>query len=214
MKLAIIGASGYVGSALLEEALTRGHQVTAIVRHPEKIEVSNPLLTVKRGDAKDADDIAQLVAGHDAVLSAYNAGWTNPNLYEDFLTGAKAIEQGTQRASVSRLLVIGGAGSLEIAPGVQLVDTPEFPAEYKPGATAARDYLDTIRENKTLDWTYLSPAMDLFPGERTGTFRIGANQPVFSEQDTCRISVADLAIAALNEIEQPQFIRGRFTVGY
>lgn len=214
MKLAIIGASGFVGSALLNEALTRGHQVTAIVRHPEKITNTDAQLTIKQGDAQDAQSMAHLIAGHDAVLSAYNPGWTDPNLYHEFLKGAEAIEAGTQQANVSRLLVVGGAGSLEIAPGVQLVDTPEFPAEYKPGASAARDYLTTLRHNTTLDWTYLSPAMDLFPGERTGTFRIGTNQPVFSEQGSCRISVADLAIAALNEIEEPHFIRERFTLGY
>jgi hypothetical protein len=214
MKLAIIGASGFVGSATLAEALQRGHEVTAIVRHPEKITVSDPNLTVKQGDAQDADSIAQSVAGNDAVVSAFNAGWTNPNLYEDFLAGCKDIEKGTEQSGVKRLLVVGGAGSLEIAPGVQLVDTPQFPAEWKAGATSARDYLNVLRQNTTLDWTFLSPAIMLEPGERTGTFRIGTEQPVFDEKGESKISVADLAVAILNEIEQPQFIQKRFTVGY
>ncbi|MVM30553.1 NAD(P)H-binding protein [Spirosoma sp. HMF4905] len=214
MKLAIIGASGFVGSALLTESLQRGHDVTAIVRHPEKITVKDPKLTIKQGDAEDADQVAELVAGHDAVLSAYNAGWTNPNLYDDFLKGSIAIEKGTQQAGVSRLLVVGGAGSLEAAPGVQLVDTPQFPAEWKAGATAARDYLNELRQNTTLDWTFLSPAIMLVPGERTGTFRLGTDQPVFNEKGESTISVTDLAVAVLDEIEQPQFIQKRFTLGY
>ncbi|WP_080240071.1 NAD(P)-dependent oxidoreductase [Spirosoma rigui] len=214
MKLALIGASGFVGSALLNESLNRGHAVTAIVRHPDKITLIHPNLTVKAGDVQDADAVARLVAGHDAVLNAFNAGWTNPNLYNDFLNGSKAIEQGTQQAGVKRLLAVGGAGSLEIAPGVQLVDTPEFPAAYKPGATAARDYLNHLRQNTTLDWTFLSPAINLTPGERTGTFRVGTDQPVFDAHGESSISVNDLAVSVLNEIEEPQFIRQRFTVGY
>ena len=214
MKLAIIGASGFVGSALLDEALQRGHNVTAIVRHPEKISQVDPKLTVKQGDAQDADALAELVSGHDAVLSAFNAGWTNPNLYTDFLKGCESIEKGTEQAGVKRLLVVGGAGSLEAAPGVQLVDTPQFPAEWKAGATSARDYLNVLRKNTTLDWTFLSPAIMLEPGERTGTFRIGTEQPIFDEKGESKISVADLAVAILNEIEQPQFIQKRFTVGY
>lgn len=214
MKLAIIGASGFVGSALVDESLNRGHVVTAIVRHPEKITITHPDLTVKQGDALDADAVAQLVAGQDAVLSAYNAGWANPNLYDDFLNGSIAIEKGTEAAGVSRLLVIGGAGSLEAAPGVQLVDTPQFPADWKVGATAARDYLSALRKNTTLDWTFLSPAINLAPGERTGQFRLGTEQPVFDENGESAISVKDLAVAVLDEIEQPQFIQKRFTLGY
>ncbi|MCX6216025.1 NAD(P)-dependent oxidoreductase [Spirosoma sp.] len=214
MKLALIGASGFVGSAVLDEALTRGHSVTAIVRHPEKITVRHENLRVQQGDVYDATAVAQLIAGHDAVVNAFNAGWTNPNLYDDFLKGCEAIETGTEQSGVNRLLVVGGAGSLEVAPGVQLVDTPQFPAAYKPGATAARDYLTRLRKNTTLDWTFLSPAINLAPGERTGTFRLGTDQPVFDEKGENTISVTDLAVAIINELEQPQFIQKRFTVGY
>lgn len=214
MKIAIIGASGFVGSELLKEALLRGHTVTAIVRRPEKIKVTDPKLTVKQGNVQDPNATAQLVASHDAVLSAFNADWTSPNLYEDFLKGSKAIEKGIQQSDVKRLLVIGGAGSLEASPGVQLVDTPQFPADWKAGATAARDYLNILRQNTTLNWTFLSPAINLIPGERTGIFRLGTEQPVFNEKAESTISAADLAIATLDEIEQPQFIRKRFTMGY
>ena len=214
MKIAIIGASGFVGTALLNEALQRGHSVTAIVRNPEKITVTNPSLTVKRGDAQSADAVTRLVEGHDAVLSAYNAGWDNADLYADFLKGSEAIEKGTQLAGVKRLLVVGGAGSLEVALGVQLVDTPQFPADWKTGALAAREYLNILRQNTTLDWTFLSPAIMLVPGDRTGHFRIGTDQPIFDEKGESKISVGDLAVAVLDEIEQPQFIQKRFTLGY
>lgn len=214
MRIAIIGASGFVGAELLKEALLRGHAVTAIVRRPEKITIIDPQLTVKQGDVQDPSVTAQVVAGHDAVLSAFNADWTSSTLYDDFLTGSKAIEEGIQQSGVKRLLVIGGAGSLEASPGVQLVDTPQFPADWKAGATAARDYLTILRQNTTLDWTFLSPAINLISGERTGTFRLGTEQPVFDANSQSTISAADLAIAVLDEIEQPQFIQQRFTVGY
>ncbi|GAB3551225.1 NAD(P)-dependent oxidoreductase [Spirosoma fluminis] len=214
MNVAIIGASGFVGSTLLSEALQRGHAVTAIVRHPEKITASNPNLTVKAVDVFDEAALTTALSGHDAVLSAYNAGWDNPNLYDDFLKASRLIEQATQQAGVKRLLVVGGAGSLEIAPGVQLVDTPEFPAAWKTGATSARDYLNLLRQNTELDWTFLSPAIMLQPGERTGTFRIGTDQPVFNDKGESTISVDDLAVALVNELETPTFIRQRFTIGY
>ncbi len=151
------------------------------------------------------------------MLSAYNAGWNNPNLYHDFLAGSGAIQSAVKKAGVRRLLVVGGAGSLEVAPGVQLVDTPGFPAAYKPGASAARDYLDLLRQETGLDWTYLSPAILMHPGTsgtRTGQYRIGRDLPVFNAQGESRIGVEDLAVALLDEAERNQFIRQRFTVGY
>ncbi|GAB3261332.1 NAD(P)-dependent oxidoreductase [Larkinella harenae] len=214
MKIALIGASGFVGSSVLTEALERGHEVTAIVRHPEKISVQNATLTVKQGDALQESDVASLVAGHDAVISTYNPGWDNPNIYEESLAGLQSIQRGTKQAGVNRFLVVGGAGSLEVAPGVQLVDTPQFPAEWKPGALAARDYLTILRNETELDWTFLSPAILLEPGERTRKFRIGTEQPVFDADGNSKISVNDLAVALLDELEKPQFIRQRFTLGY
>lgn len=214
MNIALIGASGFVGTRILNEALQRGHKVTAIVRHPEKVTAQHPALTIKKGDARNEDELAQLLAGHDAVVSAYNAGWDNPNLYDEFLATSKTIEKAVQKAGVKRLLVIGGAGSLEIAPGKQLVDSPEFPAEWKSGALSARDYLNVLKENKALDWTFLSPAIMLQPGERTGKYRIGADNPVMNAEGKSEISAEDMAVAIIDELEQGKHLRKRFTVGY
>ncbi len=214
MKIALIGATGFVGTAVLNEALNRGHEVTAIARNTDKITNTSEFLTVKAGDVQSKEEVKALVAGHDAVVSSYNAGWTNPNLYDDFLKGSQAILDGTKEAGVSRLIVVGGAGSLYAAPGVQLVDTPQFPAEWKAGATSARDFLNVIKKETTIDWTFLSPAIELAPGERTGQYRTELESPVFDENGKSRISVADLAVAIVDELETPQFAQKRFTVGY
>ncbi|WP_234734034.1 NAD(P)-dependent oxidoreductase [Tellurirhabdus bombi] len=214
MKIAIIGASGFVGSRLVTEALERGHDVTAIARNPEKITVQNAALTTKQADVNEVEGLAELLAGHDVVISSFNAGWDSPTLYEDFLAGSKAIQEATKKAGVNRLLVVGGAGSLEAAPGVQLVDTPQFPAEWKAGATAARDYLNVLKQEEDLDWTFLSPAINLYPGERSGKYKVGSNQPIFDEEGKSNISAEDLSVALLDEVEKPAHIRQRFTIGY
>jgi putative NADH-flavin reductase len=214
MKVVLIGASGFVGTQVLKELLDRGHKVTAITRNPEKIIIKNENLTVKGADVFDPANLAALIAGHEAVISAYNAGWTNPNYYDDFIKASEAVEQAVKNSGVKRFLVVGGAGSLEIAPGVQLVDTPEFPAEYKTAASAARDYLNTLRKNTELNWTFLSPAINLHPGERTGKFRLGTDQPVFDEHGKSEISAEDLAVAIVDEINNNNYIKRRFTVGY
>src|SRR5690606_26018494 len=128
MKIALIGASGFVGSAISKELLQRGHSVTAIVRNKEKIPAMENLAVVS-ANVLDENETVKALAGHDAVVSAYNAGWTNPNLYNDFLTGSKAIQSAVKKAGIKRLIVIGGAGSLFIAPGKQLVDTADFPQD-------------------------------------------------------------------------------------
>lgn len=214
MKIALIGASGFVGTQLLKEALHRGHMVTAIVRHPDKITIKDDKLTVQGADVLNEAATATLLSGHDAVISAYNSGWGNPDIYNDFIKGSQAIEKATVKSGVKRLLVAGGAGSLEIAPGEQLVDTPEFPAEWKSGALAARDYLNMLKENNELDWTFVSPAIMLHPGERTGKYRIGHDQPVFDANGKSEISAEDLAVAILDEVEQPKHIKKRFTAAY
>lgn len=213
MKIAIIGASGFVGTALTQEAIRRGHTVTGIARDPSKI-FADPHVTPVKGDVFDKGEVATLVKGHDAVLSAYNSGWTNPKIYEDFIRGSESIEAGTQAAGVKRLIVIGGAGSLEITPGHQLVDSPEFPAEWKQGALAARDYLNILRKDNVLDWTFLSPPIHLVPGERTGAYRTGTDTPVFTAAGESTISVNDLAVAVLDALEKGLHRRERFTVGY
>ena len=144
MKIALIGATGFVGTHVLKELVSRGHQVTAIARNTDKIDASSELVTAKAADVANSNEVAAAVAGHDAVISTFNAGWTNPNIYHDFIAGAKAIQAGVKQAGVKRFLTVGGAGSLEIQPGLQLVDTPNFPEAYKPGATAARDYLNFL----------------------------------------------------------------------
>ena len=217
MKIVIIGATGFVGSHLLKEALKRDHDVTIIVRHPEKVIVQHPALTIKAGNVLSEHEVAVLVKGQDAVLSAYNAGWQNPNLYDEYLEGAQAIQAGVKRAGVKRLLVVGGAGSLEVAPGVQLVDTPQFPAAFKQGALAARDYFNLLRKEDQLEWTFLSPAILMGhhgTDGRTGTYRLGTDQPVFDNKGESRISVEDLCVALLDELENKRFVRKRFTVGY
>jgi uncharacterized protein len=216
MKVALIGASGFVGSAILPELLQRGHQVTAIVRNPGKI-ASEENLTIISADVMKETEVAKTMTGHDAVISAYNAGWQNPNLYEDFLKGSKAIQEAVKKARVKRLIVVGGAGSLFIAPAQQIVDTEGFPPDWKPGALAARDYLNILREENELDWTFLSPAVEMHQGtsgERKGTCRKGLENPVTDAEGRSVISVEDTAMAIVDELEHPKHIRQRFTVAY
>jgi putative NADH-flavin reductase len=214
MRVVLIGASGFTGAPLLTELLSRGHQVTAVVRNREKITQQEAGLQVQAMDATNTNALAAVIKGHDAVLSAFNPGWETPDLYNVFLKGAEAIEAAVTGSGVKRFLVIGGAGSLYISPGVQLVDTPDFPEAWKAGATAARDYYQQLKNNTTLDWTFLSPAIELFPGPRTGQYRTATDTPVLDEHHKSRISNADLAVALADELEQGNFIRQRFTVGY
>ncbi|MFO7773459.1 MAG: NAD(P)-dependent oxidoreductase [Dehalococcoidia bacterium] len=213
MKIAIIGASGQIGSFIRDEALARGHQVTAIVRHPEKITVQNPRLTVVKADVLK-DKVDELVKGHDAVISAYNPGWGNPDIYDEQIKGAEAIISGVKKSGIKRLLVVGGAGSLEVAPGVQLMDTVSFPEEVKGGVLATREVLYTLKEERELEWTFLSPPASIAPGERTGHYRVGKDQLLKDKEGESKISTQDYAVAMLDELENPQHIRRRFTVAY
>ena len=213
MKVAIIGATGFVGPKVVTEALNRGYEVTAFARQPVKLEIENEKLTKQSVDVFDTGILANLLVGHDAVISTFNAGWTNPNLYHDFLKGCESIQAATKQAGIKRYITVGGAGSLYIN-GVQLVDGPHFPAEYKPGATAARDYLNELRKETDLDWTFVSPAINLHPGTRTATFRLGTEEPVFNAEGKSEISAEDLAVALLDELKKNQFIKQRFTLGY
>lgn len=215
MKIAIIGATGFVGQHLVAEALQRGHQVTAIARSAVATADSN--LTAAQVDINDTGALAAVLKDRDVVLSAYNAGWTNPELYDDFIKGSKAIQAAVKQAGVQRLVVVGGAGSLYVAPGLQLVDSPDFPAEYKAGATAARDYLNILKEDQDLDWTFFSPAIEMHPGittGRTGHYRTDLDQPVFDAENRSRLSVQDLAVALVDEAEQAKHIRQQFTAAY
>jgi len=212
MKIALIGASGFVGGALLKEAVSRGHTVTAIVRTPDKVAREKGVSAVK-ADVTDAKALAALLKGHDVVVSAFNGGWGDPDIYAKHLAGSKAIAEAAEAAGV-RLVVIGGAGSLVAPDGSQFVDSPDFPAAYKDGALAARDALEALRQGGWANWTFISPPFTLVPGERTGKFRLGLDNPVFDDKGESHISVEDLAVAAIDEAETPKHTGKRFTVGY
>lgn len=201
-KIALIGASGNAGSRILKELSDRGHQVTAIARNPEKI-ASLPNVVAKKGDVFDQEGLSELLKGHDAVISSVHFTASDP---------ATLIEA-VRASGVQRYLVVGGAGSLEIAPGQRVVDLPDFPAAYKAEATKGAEFLDRLKQEKQLDWTFLSPSAEFVPGERTGKFRIGKDN-LLSNDEGSRISFEDYAIALVDEIEKPQHSRQRFTVGY
>ena len=213
MEIALIGATGFIGSGILREALDRGHQVTGIARRIERLP-QHPNLVARRGDVTNEAEATSLVGGHDAVISAYSAGRDVPDIYEQQVSGYRAIIDGVKEAGVKRLLVVGGAGSLEVAPGVQLVDTPEFPEQWKPGSLATRQVLYLLRDEPELEWAFLSPSGTIAPGERTGQFRLGTDQLLTDADGESRISVEDYAAAMVDELEKPQHIRQRFTVGY
>jgi putative NADH-flavin reductase len=203
MKIALLGATGNVGTRLAAELLRRGHQVTGIARNPGKI-ASHLGLSVEEGDVKDEAKLSQLLCGHDAVIHSVKFESTDVNK----VLGA------TKKAGVRRLLVVGGAGSLELAPGLQLLDAPDFPAIYKAEARAGREFLTVLRHERELDWTYVSPSAFFAPGERTGKFRISQDQLLVSSSGESKISMEDFAIAFADEIEHPKHSRQRFTVGY
>lgn len=213
MRIAVIGATGFVGSKVLAEALERGHQVTAVVRYPEKLP-QQARLVGRKADVYEAAQVAAAVEGHDAVISAFNPGWAEPDLYNLHVKGSQAIQSGVKRSGVKRLLVVGGAGRLEVAPGVQLVDTPDFPAESKQGALGAREALKLLKQENALEWTFVSPAVFLEPGQRTGKHRLGGDQVLMNGSGPARLSVEDLAVAILDELEKPQHLRKRFTAAY
>ncbi|MGP4749541.1 NAD(P)-dependent oxidoreductase [Agrobacterium pusense] len=199
-KIALIGASGNAGSRILKELSDRGHHVTAIARSPEKI-AALPNVVAKKGDVFDQTGLSKLLAGHDAVISSVHFTASDP------VTLIEAV----RASGVPRYLVVGGAGSLEIAPGQRVVDLPDFPAAYKAEATKGAEFLDLLKQEKQLDWTL--PSAEFVPGERTGKFRIGKDN-LLSNEDGSRISFEDYAIALVDEIEKPQHSRQRFTVGY
>ncbi len=214
MNIALIGATGFIGAPVLAELLSRGHRVTALARLPLTV-ARRDGLTVVAADACNAGQVAQAVAGHDALITAYNPSWSEPRLYELVLQGNQAIVEGVKAAGVKRLLIVGCAGSLYVAPAVQLIDTPEFPAEFKQGGLAARVVFSQIRLETTLDWSYLSPSLVLTSGPRTGRYRLGADELLAGQgEQPAGISVADLAVAIVDEIETPRHLQRRFTVAH
>ena len=216
MKIALIGATGFVGSAILHELSGKNHDIVAIVRNPGN-EKNSYNIKWQKADVNNVDELAKILSGKDVVVSAFNAGWTNPNLYNDFINGAKAIQQAVKKSGVKRLIVVGGAGSLFVAPGLQAVDTPDFPKEFHAGSSAARDYLNLLKEEKDLDWAFVSPGFEMHPGittGRTGKYRLGLDNPVFDENQRSAISVQDFAVVIVDEVENPKHHQVRFTAAY
>jgi len=203
MKIAVVGASGRAGSRIVAELSRRGHTVTAIARNPDKI-AKLPNVSAKPGDAHDQAALAALLAGHDAAITTIHFLASDP---------AKLIGA-AKESKVGRYLVVGGAGSLDVAPGVQLVTTPNFPVQYKAEAEKGAAFLDLLRQEKELNWTFLSPSALFVDGERTGKFRLGTDQLLTAAEGKSWISFEDYAVAMVDEIERPAHVRQRFTVGY
>ena len=213
MKIALIGASGFIGSALREEALRRGHQVTALVSQPGKLNTTASNLTMKQVDVQDTAQLTDTLTGTDVVISAFS-GHAQDDIRGYYVQGVKSIIAAVEAADVARLVIVGGAGSLRVAADTLLIDTPAFPEEYKPTALSAQDALALLQAEPAVNWTMLSPAAEIFPGERTGQFRLGQDDLLVDDQGNSRISVQDYAVALLDEVDHPQHERQRFTLAY
>lgn len=213
MKIVIIGATGRVGSHVKNEALQRGHLVTAIARETKDI-TPQERLSIASADVENIDNVVSLIKGHDAVVSTFNTNLDRPDLHEYFIKSSENIQNAVRQSGVKRFLVVGGAGSLFIN-GRQIVDGPEFPKPWLAGAQAARDYLNIIKQETELDWTFLSPAIFLhFNAARTGAYRVNYESPVCDNTGKSEISAEDLAVAIIDELENGSHIKKRFTVGY
>ena len=214
-EIVLIGASGFVGSAILAEALDRGHKVRAVVRHPEKITTVHKNLKVIQGDVSLSDTVTDLFEGADAVISAYNPGWQNPAIAEETTKVYRYILDGVRQSGVDRFLVVGGAGSLFISHGIRLMDAGVMPEFILPAVRALADiYLIDLMPEKSIDWVFFSPAGNLEPGLRTGKFRLGKDDLIVNEAGESKISVQDYAVAMIDELEKPAHHRERFTIGY
>lgn len=219
-KVVLIGASGYVGGAILKELLERGWKVKALVRNPQKILIKNPDLTVDKLDVSNEAALVTALKGYDTVISAYNPGWTNPDIYAETLKNYPKILQAAKAAGVRRLLMVGGAGTLFVAPGLRLVDTGKIPDAILPGVQSlAKFYLDVLRPEREIDWVFFSPAgmlgnPDRSPGKRTGVYRLGKDDLIVDANGDSSISVEDYAKAMVDEAETPAHHKERFTIGY
>ena len=215
MKIAVIGATGFVGKHIVNELIYRAYDVIGIARHfPMEIVLN---VTYKVLNIENLTSLINLFKDVDAVISAYNAGWENPNIYDDYLKGAQQIQDAVKLAGVKRFIVIGGAGSLWVNKTTQVIDTPEFPKDYYLGANAARNYLEIIKQESDLDWSFFSPAVEMHQGittGRTGNYRLGKDEPVLDDNDRSILSVEDLAVVVVDELENNKHIRMRFTAAY
>ena len=214
-NVTLIGASGFVGTAILNELLARGHRVTAVVRNPGKIGIKSPSLTVVQADVTDTSALVAACKGRAAAISAYNPGWTNPNIYEETLRNYPLILEAVRQSGVRRLLCVGGAGTLFCAPGLRVVDSGVIPDAIMGGVRSLGEfYLNTLMNEKEIDWIFFSPAGTLEPGKRTGKFRLGKDDLIVDENGNSHISVEDYAVAMVDELENPKHHYERFTIGY
>ncbi len=211
MKVVLYGATGMVGSRILKELLSRGHQIKAVVRDSSRVP-SEPGVTAVAGDILDEQDVARQVAGADAVVNAYSPG-NDPAGVGKLLDATRSLIAGMKAAGVRRVIMVGGAGSLYVAPGITLIDSGHLPSEWLPIAVAHRDAKEILIESG-LDWTSFSPAAFIQPGERTGNFRLGGDDLIVDETGASRISAEDYAIALVDELEHPKHIGKRFTAAY
>ena len=216
--IVLIGASGFVGSAILHEALTRGHRITALVRHPEKVKEANPNLTVAKADATIPTELAKYATGKDAIISAYHPGWASASQHEEILANYPKIIEGAKLSKVLRILIVGGAGILFVKPGVRLADSGTLPEAWLPTVTAlAQFYLNDLRTEKNIDWVFFAPAGNLgnmTTGKRTGRYRLGKEDMVVDSKGESFISVEDYAVAMIDELETPRHHYEAFTAAY
>lgn len=214
-KTALIGASGFVGDAILKELLSRGYEVEALVRNPENVKVQSPRLTVRKVDVADTKALAADLKGYETVISAYNPGWANPDIYRLTLQNYPRIVEAAKEAGVRRLLIVGCAGTLFCAPGLRVVDSGAIPAEIMGGVRSLGEfYLDTLSKEKAIDWVFFSPAGSLEPGEASGVYRLGKDDLIVDSEGNSRITVGDYAKAMVDELESPRHHQERFTIGY
>lgn len=215
MRIVLFGATGHVGQRIVREALDRGHQVTGVVRDPSRAQSPDPRVPLVQGDATDPASVAAVVAGADAVVTSVSPRPGTTGQAPSLVDVARAVIAGARQAGVTRVIAVGGAGSLEVAPGVALLDTPGFPEAYKAEAEEGRASLDVYRSQaQGLDWTFLSPAVVIQPGERTGRYRTTGDQLLADEQGNSVISYEDYAVALLDELENPKHVGRRFGVAY
>lgn len=215
MRIVVIGATGFVGSNIVNELVERNHEVLGVSKQNKTLD-RNAVALVNL-DVTNVNELADRIKGFDMVISAFSSGWDNPNMYEDFIKGSISIQEAVKLAEVKRYIVIGGAGSLYVADNLQAVDTDEFPAMFKPVASAARDYFKILKTEETLDWAYFCPALEMHPGltnGRTGKYRLGTIHPVINKEGRSILSVEDVAVVIADEIDFPKHHRAMFTAAY
>jgi len=216
MKIAVIGSTGFVGSSLIKELELRNFETLAISR--QEIEKTSELIKYVNINVNNIDKLVSELKGYDVLISAFSAGWINQNYHEDYMKGSVSILTAARLAGISRFIVVGGSGSLYVTENVQAVDTDMLPLEFKTVAKAARDfYLEHLKQEESLEWLYVSPPFEMHPGinqGRTGNYRTGTLNPIFDESGKSSISVEDLSVAIIDEIENKKFTKTIYTVAY